>query len=54
MFFSLKCSICTKKTVKQCVNSKKEMEEDECYSTCGAAKNKKCDGNYASCTAIPK
>ena len=54
MPFSLKCAICTKKSVKQCANSKNEMEEDECYSTCGSAKNKKCDGNYASCLTIPR
>lgn len=54
MPFSLKCSICTKKSVKQCANSKNEMEEEKCYSTCGSAKNKKCDGNYASCLAIPR
>merc|ERR1712066_511979 len=50
---NLKCSICTKKTVKQCVNSKKDIAE-ECFSSCGSNKDRKCDGNLASCVTIPR
>jgi len=48
-----KCAICTKTTLKQCINTKKSDIANECYSYCGTVKNRKCDGNYASCLFIP-
>merc|ERR1711868_319200 len=33
--------------------TKKSDIANECYSYCGTVKNRKCDGNYASCLFIP-
>ena len=52
--FSLKCSVCTKKTIKQCVNTKASDIAEECYSSCGSAKDRKCDGNLYNCLTIPR
>merc|ERR1712107_876947 len=50
---NLKCAICTKKTMKQCINTLPAQLNIDCLSTCGTPKNKKCDGNLASCVTIP-
>ena len=50
---SKKCAICTKSTLKQCIRTKKSDINNECYSYCSKATNRKCDGNYASCLFIP-
>merc|ERR1712025_1355554 len=41
-----KCAICTKATLKQCINTKKSDIANECYSYCGTVKNRKCDAPY--------
>jgi len=50
---NMKCAICTKKTIKQCAETSASQLDRECYSTCGSAKDRTCDGNLFSCTAIP-
>jgi len=49
---NLKCAWCTKKTVKQCAQSQAQMNNG-CYSYCGSAKDRTCDGNLFSCLKIP-
>ena len=39
--------------MKQCINTLPAQLNIDCLSTCGTPKNKKCDGNLASCVTIP-
>jgi len=44
-----KCAWCTKKSLKQCSQKNLAQIDDGCYSYCGTAKDRNCDGNLFNC-----